>query len=32
MKILKMKNFFIAIIVVSVAFVLSSCKEEKRAN
>ena len=28
MKILKMKNFFIAIIVVSVAFVFSNCKEE----
>ena len=29
MKILKMKNFFIAIIVVSVSLVFSSCKEEK---
>ena len=29
MKILKMKNFFIAIVVASVAFVLSGCKEEK---
>ncbi len=29
MKILKIKNFFIAIIVVSVSLVFSSCKEEK---
>lgn len=29
MKILKMKNFFIVIIVVSVSLVFSSCKEEK---
>lgn len=32
MKIFKMKNFFIAIVVASVAFVLSGCKEEKRVT
>lgn len=32
MKIFKMRNFFIAIVVASVAFVLSGCKEEKRAT
>ena len=32
MKILKMKNFFIAIVVASVAFVFFSCKEEKRVT
>ena len=29
MEMCKMKNFFIAIVVASVAFVLSGCKEEK---
>ena len=32
MKIFKMKNFFIAIVVASVAFVFFSCKEEKRVT
>ena len=32
MKIFKMTNFFIAIVVASVAFVLSGCKEEKRVT